>query len=357
MASCLKILVVDDGPVNLMLACQMLESQGFDVEGVSCGQQALKRHEQQYFDLVFMDIFMPGLDGMQTSRLWREQEQVLGQSELGQSALRRGERREESASVLIALTANADQAGRAVAAAEQALGGLDLLINNAGMLEPAEAPFADTDVEDMWRVVEVNVRGPMLVTHAVLPGMLERGIGRIVNINSGAGYRPMPVYTGYAISKGALARLTTLLDAQYRDRGIRAFDLAPGVIRTDMTGRMPMHEGRTEWTDPKDVVALAAAIADGSLDDLAGIRGPLENGAVFEDGCVRVRGVQDGVLKRFAVREIRLVDGTLRAVPSTEVRMVGRQIADGGFALAFDIARDPRRASADVGESDVVIHF
>ncbi|CAM3826296.1 response regulator [Vreelandella rituensis] len=106
-ASRLKILVVDDGPVNLMLACQMLESQGFDVEGVSSGQQALKRHEQRYFDLVFMDIFMPGLDGMQTSRLWREQEQEQEQVALGESELE-----EARSSVLIALTANADQAGR-----------------------------------------------------------------------------------------------------------------------------------------------------------------------------------------------------------------------------------------------------
>ncbi|HEX6197243.1 MAG TPA: SDR family oxidoreductase [Jiangellaceae bacterium] len=173
----------------------------------------------------------------------------------------------------VAVTADVvdgDQVGRAVAEAEHVLGGIDLLINNAGVIEPEERPFADTDIEAMWRVVEVNVRGSMLVTHAVLPGMLDRGAGRIININSGAGYRPMPAYTGYAMAKGAIARLTTLLDAQYREQGIRAFDLAPGQIETDMTRSMPMHEGRTEWTDPKDVVALAAAVADGSLDDLAG---------------------------------------------------------------------------------------
>lgn len=172
--------------------------------------------------------------------------------------------------VLSADVVDADQVGDAVAEAERTLGGVDVLINNAAVLEQVEAPFADTDVEDMWRVVEVNVRGPMLVTHAVLPAMLQRGSGRIVNINSGAGHRPMSVYTGYAISKGALARFTTLLDAQYREHGIRAFDLAPGVVRTDMTSNMPMHEGRTEWTDPNDVVALAAALADGSLDELSG---------------------------------------------------------------------------------------
>ena len=165
---------------------------------------------------------------------------------------------------------DADQVGSASAEAERSLGSIDLLVNNAGVIEPVERPFADTDVEAMWRVVAVNVRGPMLVTYAVLPGMLDRGAGRIININSGAGHRPMHAYTGYAMSKGAVARFTTLLDAQYRERGIRVFDLAPGHVATAMTRAMPMHEGRTEWTDPKDVVALAAAIANGSLDDLAG---------------------------------------------------------------------------------------
>jgi 3-oxoacyl-[acyl-carrier protein] reductase len=130
----------------------------------------------------------------------------------------------------------------AVAHAQDALaddGGIGLLVNNAGVIERREVPFADDDPEDLWRVVETNVRGPVLVTHAVLPAMLARGGGRVVNINSGAAFRPSPAYTGYGLSKGALARLTTLLDAQYRDAGLRVFDLAPGVVATDMTASMP----------------------------------------------------------------------------------------------------------------------
>ena len=128
---------------------------------------------------------------------------------------------------------------------EEELGGIGLLVNNAGVIERAEVPFVDDDVEDSWRVIEANVRGPLLVTHAVLPGMLARGDGRVLNLNSGAGHRAMTSYTGYAISKGALARFTTQLDAQYRDRGIRVLDLAPGHVETAMTTSMPLHEGRT----------------------------------------------------------------------------------------------------------------
>lgn len=149
-------------------------------------------------------------------------------------------------------------------------GGLGLLVNNAGVVESAELPFAQDDPADMWRVIEANVRGPLLVTHAVLPGMLARGAGRVINLNSGAGHRPMQAYTGYAISKGAVARLTRLLDAQYRDAGLRVFDLAPGVVRTDMTASMPTHDDRTEWTPVEAVVELVQALGAGELDALAG---------------------------------------------------------------------------------------
>ncbi|WP_417420337.1 response regulator [Halomonas sp.] len=91
----LRVLVVDDGPVNLMLARQMLEAHGLNVEGVSSGEQALERQQITSFDLVFMDIFMPTLDGLETTRRWRAYEQKSGKHR----------------SILVALTANADNAG------------------------------------------------------------------------------------------------------------------------------------------------------------------------------------------------------------------------------------------------------
>lgn len=91
----LRILVVDDGPVNLMLARQMLETQGLQVDGVSSGEQALERQQTTFYDLVFMDIFMPTLDGLETARRWRTFEHYSD-----------GQR-----SALIALTANVDTTG------------------------------------------------------------------------------------------------------------------------------------------------------------------------------------------------------------------------------------------------------
>ena len=162
------------------------------------------------------------------------------------------------------------EAVRAVGEVVDALGAPGLLVNNAGVIERREVPFGDDDPDDVWRVVETNVRGPLLVTHAVLPAMLGRGGGRVVDINSGSAHRLADSYTGYGISKGALARFTALLDHQYRDRGLRVLDLAPGVVATDMTASMPVHGDRTAWTDLSDVVRLLLAFAEGQLDALSG---------------------------------------------------------------------------------------
>ncbi|MBX9245739.1 SDR family NAD(P)-dependent oxidoreductase [Actinotalea ferrariae] len=149
-------------------------------------------------------------------------------------------------------------------------GGVGLLVNNAGVIERQEVAFADDDLDDVWRVVETNVRGPFLVTHALLPAMLARGSGRIVNLSSGAAYRPSPAYTGYGVSKAALARFTSVLDAQYREAGLRVFDLAPGVVATDMTASMPQWDGRTEWTPVEASVDLLLGVIDGELEAWSG---------------------------------------------------------------------------------------
>lgn len=151
----------------------------------------------------------------------------------------------------------------------QRRGRIDLLVNNAGVID-AEVPLETSDPQDWWRTIEVNVRGPYLVTRAVLPRMLEAGEGRIVNLNSGSGTKPGAVSSAYNVSKSALGRITGSTHLSGRGRGVLAFDLAPGVVRTDMTASMPMHDERTEWTDPGDVVELLLALAGGRLDAWSG---------------------------------------------------------------------------------------
>lgn len=157
----------------------------------------------------------------------------------------------------------------AVRRVEQTFGPIALAVNNAGVIEP-ESPIWEADPDRWWQVLEVNVRGPFLVTRAVVPGMLAAGGGRVINLNSGAATRDSAELSGYTASKTALARVTGATHAAGADHGVFAFDLAPGHVRTDMTTSMRMHAGRTEWTDPKDVTDLVLAIAAGELDDWSG---------------------------------------------------------------------------------------
>ena len=147
-------------------------------------------------------------------------------------------------------------------------GRVDVLVNNAGVID-AEVSLAESDPDDWWRCIEVDLRGPYLFTRMVLPGMLARHGGRIINLNSGAGTRADEVFSAYAVAKAGLARLTGATHIAGRGRGVYAFDLMPGVVRTDMTGGMAIHETRTEWTNPEDVCGLALALAGGGLDALS----------------------------------------------------------------------------------------
>lgn len=146
---------------------------------------------------------------------------------------------------------------------------VDLVVNSAGRIE-AEVPIWESDADQWWTVIETNVRGPFLMTRAVVPIMIEQGGGRIINLNSGAGTRADPLLTAYTASKSALARITGGTAIAGADHGIYVFDLMPGVIETDMTRAMDVHQGRTEWTDPVDVTDLALALASGDLDAYSG---------------------------------------------------------------------------------------
>lgn len=158
----------------------------------------------------------------------------------------------------------------AVAEVEAALGPVDLLVNNAGVIDPVEVPAWEADPQQWWDVVETDLRGPFHCVRAVVPGMVARGGGRVVDLSSGAGAEDRSVYSAYCAAKAGLMRLSGNLHLAGVDRGIRAFEISPGVVRTDMTSVMPMHAHRTEWTDPADLVALVTAAARGDLDAWSG---------------------------------------------------------------------------------------
>lgn len=163
-----------------------------------------------------------------------------------------------------------DAVARAVAGAEDALGPVDLLVNNAGTIDPAEVPFWEADPGAWWSVMETNLRGPVNLGHAILPGMVARGHGRIVNVNSGFATRADPLYSAYSTSKAALLRLTDAVAGPLAEHGVTVFDISPGAVATEMTAGMGMFAGRTTWTDPGLFLDALVAVADGRLDPLSG---------------------------------------------------------------------------------------
>ena len=155
---------------------------------------------------------------------------------------------------------------RMVAEVEAAHGRLDLLVSNAGISVDENAAW-ELEPEDWWRVFEVNVLGVYLCCRAVIPGMLKRGGGRIVNVASGAAYLPGSSSTSYSASKAAVHRFSETLALQLEPKGIPVFSISPGLVRTQMTERFGEN---APWTPPELAPRLVRALASGRLDGLAG---------------------------------------------------------------------------------------
>jgi 3-oxoacyl-[acyl-carrier protein] reductase len=166
----------------------------------------------------------------------------------------------------------AEDAAGWVARTEEELGPVALLVANAGVND-GQAPLWEADLDEWWRVFEVNVLGVALCCRAVLPGMIERGSGRIVNLGSGGSYLPVSNATiggstAYGPSKAALGRFGEILAAQTSSLGIPVFVISPGMVKTDMTADLMGDDA--PWTPPDLAPALVRVLASGRADALAG---------------------------------------------------------------------------------------
>ena len=153
---------------------------------------------------------------------------------------------------------------------ETELGAVDLLVNNAARSASwTGEKFWEVDPDDWWSRVETNLRGPVLTCRTVLPGMVARGAGRIINMNSLAGAIALPMTDGaYPVSKSGLFRFTDQLASQLRGTGVVVLDLSPGQVATQ-----PGSEAFTPpggWTPVERICDLTVAVAQGRLDEWNG---------------------------------------------------------------------------------------
>jgi len=172
-----------------------------------------------------------------------------------------------------------DRAARQV---EAALGPVDLLVNNAATMGPL-GPLWEADGDDWWHSFEVNLRGPYLCSRALLPGMIARRGGRIINLSTSAATVAVAHMGAYVMAKTALIRFTENLAAELVNSGVSVFAIDPGTVRTAMTAHVLESEAGKRWLPwfPKlfdqgrDVSAEKAAqlvvyLASGKADALSG---------------------------------------------------------------------------------------
>jgi NAD(P)-dependent dehydrogenase (short-subunit alcohol dehydrogenase family) len=133
-----------------------------------------------------------------------------------------------------------------VSITQEQLGPISLLVNAAGVGVPF-GPTWETDSDEWWRNVEVNLKGPMLCCKAVVTDMIARRNGRIINVASGAGTVSIPYMSAYVTSKAAVIRFTEVLADEVREHGVSVFAIQPGTVRTAMAEELMQSESGKRW--------------------------------------------------------------------------------------------------------------
>ena len=156
-----------------------------------------------------------------------------------------------------------------IAKIETELGGVDILVNNAGIIK--RIPMTEMSVEDFRQVVDIDLIGPFVCAKAVIPGMLKKGHGKIINICSMMSELGRETVSAYAAAKGGLKMLTRNICSEYGEANIQCNGIGPGYIATPQTAplreRHPFDQfivsktpaGR--WGDPEDLMGPAVFLA------------------------------------------------------------------------------------------------
>jgi 3-oxoacyl-[acyl-carrier protein] reductase len=162
----------------------------------------------------------------------------------------------------IALQCDVTQAASidaAFTATETALGSVDILVNNAGMAR--FKPFASLSLDDWNDTIASNLTSVFLCTQRVLPGMMARRAGRIINISSVSGLKPIAEQSAYCAAKHAVNGLTKTLALELHPYGIGVHAICPGGVVTRLAEEAMPERDKTGWMQPEDVAHAALFLA------------------------------------------------------------------------------------------------
>ncbi|NLP34844.1 MAG: gluconate 5-dehydrogenase [Clostridiales bacterium] len=151
-----------------------------------------------------------------------------------------------------------------VAKIEQEIGVIDILVNNAGIIK--RIPMTEMSAEDFRKVIDVDLNAPFIVAKAVIPGMIKKGHGKIINICSMMSELGRETVSAYAAAKGGLKMLTKNIASEYGGHNIQCNGIGPGYIATPQTA--PLREPGNPFND--FIISKTPAARWGTTEDLMG---------------------------------------------------------------------------------------
>ncbi|HEY7105631.1 MAG TPA: SDR family NAD(P)-dependent oxidoreductase [Acidimicrobiia bacterium] len=175
--------------------------------------------------------------------------------------------------------ADFEQVDRLTRDALASMGGVDILVNNAGI--PKRRHVTVTDYDTVERVTRINYLSPIRLTLALLPQMLERASGRIINVSSVAATLSSPGETAYAASKAALAVFSEVMNVDLWDSGVKILVVYPGIVDTELFS-IPDNDPLTAPVEPITVAECVASVLDALQQDAVEVYTP----AHFKDFAV-----------------------------------------------------------------------
>lgn len=162
-----------------------------------------------------------------------------------------------------------DQVAKMIAEIEKELGSIDILVNNAGIIK--RIPMTEMTAEEFRQVIDVDLNAPFILSKAVIPGMLKKGHGKIINICSMMSELGRETVSAYAAAKGGLKMLTKNIASEYGEFNIQCNGIGPGYIATPQTE--PLREIQPDGSrHPFDsfIISKTPAARWGTPEDLMG---------------------------------------------------------------------------------------